>query len=943
MNKIIIRAMSMVLLLALTFGGYGNVGALSESLAPGITYYVSTNGVDTNTGTETAPWRTIQKAVNSVNPGDTILVRAGTYNESITISRSGSADGVIKLTNYPGETVQINGGSNMALYSRGAVGYWTIEGLRFASSNQHALQFGWFHSAVTHHITLRNNYVNGAIFTVGNNQLFEGNEISGVGYTASGGYGGINDSHGGLGDDATHHNIYRSNYIHDFTNYNARGIWVQGRAHDNIVEFNRIENIWTTGLGQCIDLDAGQTGLVQWRHIVRNNTVKDCSYVGIQLENIFDSLVENNQIMAEKGGSAGIIVINYSTSVGCGVGGENNQYGDTNGDNNCKGDITNNIVRQNVVTKRGSWGWGYGGLVNWGAGGVKILGNTFYASGASGNASINFQAPAAETSQSVIQNNIFYNANGPAVCAVSFDSFTLDSNNLLYKTNSDSVYGSGSSCRETYSLTGYQAATGKGQNSVQAEPQFASQADYNLHLRDTSPAIDRGTNLGVSADIEGSARPQGNAVDIGAYEALGVIPAATTPVATATPTVASTQIPPTPTLEPAFTATPIPPTNTPEPTITATPIPPTFTSTPAQTYIPPTNTPEPTMTATPIPPTSTMAPTSVPQTPLPGSEVIYDDRDSAFVYSAGWENKDMQDTYKGTLKLTTTKDSSVTFNFTGQSFSIVYRGGPNYGKMLVYVDGVQVGTLDQMLADYASQKRWDYTGQFASGPHTLKLVFVNVKYAPGSLDAVIVRSPSTVPSETPFTATPIPQTNTPEPTMTPTTALPTNTPESTFTATPIPPTNTPAPTFTATPIPPTNTPAPTMTPTPVPPATKPGLEVIYDDRDSAFVYSAGWENKNMQDAYKGTLKLTTKKDSAVTLNFTGQSFSIVYRGGPNYGKMLVYVDGVQVGTLDQKLAKYASQKRWNYTGQLASGPHTLKLVFVNVKYAPGSLDAVIVR
>ncbi len=481
-------------------------------------YYVSTSGSDSNPGTETAPWRTIQKAVDSVNPGNTILVRAGTYNESIVLTRSGSSGSVIKLANYPGESVEINGGSNIALYSRGPIGYWTIEGLRFRSTNQHALRFGWFREAVTHHITLKNNYINGAVFTVGNNQLFEDNEMNGTGYTASGGYGGINDSHGGLGDDATHHNVYRRNYIHDFTNYNARGIWVQGRTHDNIVESNRIENIWTTGLGQCIDLDAGQSGLVQWRHTVRNNTMLDCSYVGIQLENVFESLVENNLVKAEKGGSAGVIVINYSPTIGCGVGGENNQYGDTNGDNSCKGDITNNVIRQNVITKKGSWGWGYGGLVNWGAGGLKILGNTIYAAGSGGNAAINFQAPASETSQSVIQNNILYNANGVAVCALSFDSFVQDSNNLLYKTNSDNVYGLGESCNESHSLTGYRAATGKGNNSIQAEPQFVNLSEFDFHLSNTSPAIDKGTSLDLLADFDGSPRPIGAGYDIGAFE-----------------------------------------------------------------------------------------------------------------------------------------------------------------------------------------------------------------------------------------------------------------------------------------------------------------------------------------------------------------------------------------------------------------------------------------
>src|SRR5579872_2736929 len=47
----------------------------------GTTYSVSTSGNDNNAGTLNAPWRTIQKAANTVKAGDTVQVRAGTYNE----------------------------------------------------------------------------------------------------------------------------------------------------------------------------------------------------------------------------------------------------------------------------------------------------------------------------------------------------------------------------------------------------------------------------------------------------------------------------------------------------------------------------------------------------------------------------------------------------------------------------------------------------------------------------------------------------------------------------------------------------------------------------------------------------------------------------------------------------------------------------------------------
>jgi hypothetical protein len=37
-------------------------------------YYVATTGNDTNAGTEAAPFKTIQKAANIVNAGDTVYI-----------------------------------------------------------------------------------------------------------------------------------------------------------------------------------------------------------------------------------------------------------------------------------------------------------------------------------------------------------------------------------------------------------------------------------------------------------------------------------------------------------------------------------------------------------------------------------------------------------------------------------------------------------------------------------------------------------------------------------------------------------------------------------------------------------------------------------------------------------------------------------------------------
>jgi hypothetical protein len=156
------------------------------------------------------------------------------------------------------------------------------------------------------------------------------------------------------------------------------------------------------------------------------------------------------------------------------------------------------------------------------------------------------------------------------------------------------------------------------------------------------------------------------------------------------------------------------------------------------------------------------------------------------------------------------------------------------------------------------------------------------------------------------------------------------------------------PTETAAPV--TTTPLPATTGIVQPtttsiPTTDPASETIFDDKNSALVYSPGWENQSTTKAYKGSYKLVTQNGASATFTFTGQSFSILYKGGITFSKFDVYIDGQMVGTLDQKLSTTTYQKRWDYPGQLVPGQHTLQLIFkvTSSTIYRGSLDAVIVR
>ena len=77
---------------------------------PPATLYVATNGNDDNSGrTTNDPLRTIQRAANIAQPGDTIYIRAGTYPIQTQFTRSGTSNQPITWTSYPGETAILDG------------------------------------------------------------------------------------------------------------------------------------------------------------------------------------------------------------------------------------------------------------------------------------------------------------------------------------------------------------------------------------------------------------------------------------------------------------------------------------------------------------------------------------------------------------------------------------------------------------------------------------------------------------------------------------------------------------------------------------------------------------------------------------------------------------------------------------------------------------------
>lgn len=76
--------------------------------ATAATYYVANSGDDGDPGSLARPWRTIAKANATLEPGDTVLIRGGEYNEAISPERSGTPGNCITYQAYRNETPLID-------------------------------------------------------------------------------------------------------------------------------------------------------------------------------------------------------------------------------------------------------------------------------------------------------------------------------------------------------------------------------------------------------------------------------------------------------------------------------------------------------------------------------------------------------------------------------------------------------------------------------------------------------------------------------------------------------------------------------------------------------------------------------------------------------------------------------------------------------------------
>jgi Protein of unknown function (DUF1565) len=482
-----------------------------------VTYYVSTSGSDNNAGTLGAPWRTIQKAANTVKAGDTVQVRAGTYNEIVTMKTSGNATaGYITFQNYPAESPIVDG-TGLSVGSSGQTGLFSLEGTfnyiiiqgfeirNFSSSTRGKVPVGIDFEGAGSNIEILNNHVHNIVQTLGSCNAANALAVAVYGNQAPASINnltlwGNQIDHNTTGcsenvsfDGNVQYWVQANNSVHDGDNIGLDNIGFEGvspnasydQARDGWVFQNTIYNISST------------TNPVYHNQVGADAYYCDgCTRVIVERNLIHDS--DLSEMASEHSGHTSSYVmfrnniIYHSLYVGLSIGGYSKTVGGTD---HC------------VIVNNSLWDDG-----TYGSSGLGEFQIQYYAT------------------NNTVENNIF-------------DDYTLSSKYLLYDFTSSepspaaldyNVYydtagvNGGLFDWQGKTLTGfsaYKSASGQDAHSQFVDPLYVNvtTSPYNFDLASGSSAINAGTNLGVNTvgvlDYAGNPRVNGNGqINIGAYE-----------------------------------------------------------------------------------------------------------------------------------------------------------------------------------------------------------------------------------------------------------------------------------------------------------------------------------------------------------------------------------------------------------------------------------------
>jgi hypothetical protein len=481
---------------------------------PNTSFYVATTGNDSNPGTQSAPWRTVQHAADTARAGSTVNVRAGIYEELVSINASGNAsDGFITLRSYPGETAVLDA-THFAPSGRQAVltihnqSYIRIEGFEirnFRTAVHRLSPLGISVMGSGSHIELLKNNVHHI------EQTFDGRDAPGRGDNGFGiaVYG--TDAKMPITD-----LIIDGNEVHHLKTGSSESLVVNGnvtnfRITHNVVHDNNNIGIDVIGFERTAPdpaVDQARDGVVSGNLVYNIHSRGNPAYQneensdGIYVDGGTRILIEQNVI--------------HDDDFGIELASEH------------KDRATSYITaRNNLIYHCHTAGVSIGGYApeRGHTDHSTVVNNTLYENDTSGTGSGEFQMQW-NMAGNIFANNIVY--AGPR-CLISINKSQLDKGQPSVTIDHNLYYCASGAQASTWAgasatVTGfdkYVESSGNDRHSHFLDPHFVDAAAHNFHLQSDSPALHAGTTEAAPVgelDLDGAPRVTSGKVDIGCYQ-----------------------------------------------------------------------------------------------------------------------------------------------------------------------------------------------------------------------------------------------------------------------------------------------------------------------------------------------------------------------------------------------------------------------------------------
>lgn len=469
-------------------------------------YYVSPKGKDTNPGSLAQPWRTVQKAADSLAPGDTAWVRAGRYRERVSVNVSGAGpDQFVTLRAYPGEKPIIYG-TGLPIPSENAA--------LVLVANQHHVRIQGF--TIRNFIAAKGDVTPCGVLITGDSDHVEirDNNIFYIRYRARSGNAFGLAVYGTSSSHPISRVIINGNDIHHCQLGNSESLTLNGNVTDCEVTNNRVHDNDNIGIvfigaeGTCPDPAQDQArdsvcrGNVVWNIKSYGNPAygRNFSAGGIYVDGGARILIEQN--------------ISHHCDIGVELASEH------------AGHTTSGVeLRENIIYANRIGGLFMGGYdaLRGGTDQCFVHHNTFYQNDTLryGNGEIYLQ-------NFVTGNRVTHNIVVAGKQNLLIGNPTLTNSGSVFDYN---LYFAAAGATDSdwqwlgSDLTGfadYRTTTGNDSHSLFSDPLFLNPRKLDFHLKLGSPGIDAGdasfTPGAGETDLDGAARINGTKVDLGADE-----------------------------------------------------------------------------------------------------------------------------------------------------------------------------------------------------------------------------------------------------------------------------------------------------------------------------------------------------------------------------------------------------------------------------------------